>query len=61
MDALIDYRKKAPGVKVALPTQEHFLPIILAAGAASPSSSKVGFPVEGFEFGSLSRRCVQFG
>ena len=61
LDALLDYRNKAPGVELALPTHEHFVPIILAAGAAGPSSDKVGFPVEGFEFGSLSRRCVQFG
>jgi 4,5-DOPA dioxygenase extradiol len=61
VDALVAYRKSAPGVELALPSHEHFVPIILAAGAAWPSSSgTVGFPVEGFEFGSLSRRCVQF-
>ncbi|MGD9765942.1 MAG: dioxygenase [Candidatus Binatia bacterium] len=61
LDALIDYRTKAPGVHVALPSHEHFVPILIAAGAASAAPGAVRFPVEGFEFGSLSRRCVQFG
>ena len=33
-DALLDYRAKAPGVRESLPTHEHFVPMIVAAGAA---------------------------
>ena len=61
MDALRDYRQKAPATAIAHPTVEHFVPIILAAGAASEAATSVTFPVTGFELGSVSRRCVQFG
>ena len=37
-----------------------FLPLLFAAGAASDQLKEVGFPITGFEYGSLSRRCVQF-
>ena len=42
------------------PTQEHFVPLLVAAGAAS-AHDEVSFPVEDFELGSLSMRSVQFG
>lgn len=60
-DALIDFRKRAPAFSSAHPTEEHFLPLLIAAGAASEGASQTSFPVQGFEYGSLSRRCVQFG
>ncbi|QDG54815.1 dioxygenase [Persicimonas caeni] len=60
-DELIDYRNHAPGLRIAHPTVEHFEPILVAAGAASVDEVSTSFPVEGFEFGNLSRRCVQFG
>lgn len=44
----------------AHPTPDHWLPLIYAAGAASPGD-KVGFPVEGFDLGSLSMRHILFG
>src|SRR5438046_113947 len=34
VDALLDYRRRAPGVRESLPTHEHFVPAIVAAGAA---------------------------
>ena len=41
VDALTDYRHKAPGVAVAHPTAEHFVPLLLSVGAASnPHSAK---------------------
>lgn len=60
IDALLDYRKRAPGVREALPTHEHFVPVIVAAGAAGDSSAT--FPITGFWFGgAMTRRSVQFG
>lgn len=59
-DALLAYRAQAPGRIQAHPTEEHFTPLLMAAGAASEHCRSVVFPVEGFEYGSLSRRCVQF-
>jgi 4,5-DOPA dioxygenase extradiol len=60
-DALVDFRVRAPKRAMAHPTEEHFLPLLVAAGAASTKSRAASFPIVGFEYGSLSRRCVQFG
>ena len=61
VDALLDYRNRAPGVREALPTHEHFVPVIAALGAAIGGADKVTFPITGFIAGSLTRRSVQFG
>jgi 4,5-DOPA dioxygenase extradiol len=58
-DELIDYRYRAPHVKQALPTHEHFVPVVVAQGAAD-DSAPVTFPITGFT-GGLTRRSVQFG
>jgi hypothetical protein len=34
VDALLDYRERAPGVRQALPTHEHFVPVLVSMGAA---------------------------
>lgn len=60
-DALIDYRRRAPGVRIALPTHEHFVPALVALGAAADRPGLVRFPIEGFLAGSLTRRSVEFG
>jgi 4,5-DOPA dioxygenase extradiol len=58
-DALLDYRARAPGVRESLPTHEHFVPVILAAGAASDAT--VTFPITGFWGGGvMTRRSAQF-
>ncbi len=59
-DRLIEYNRLAPGVQMAHPTREHFVPILVAAGAAA-GGGKASFPIEGFEYGSIARRTVQFG
>jgi 4,5-DOPA dioxygenase extradiol len=59
-DALVLFRVRAPNLAMAHPTEEHFLPLLVAAGAASTRSRAVTFPITGFEYASLSRRCVQF-
>lgn len=58
LDALADYRRRSPALHVAHPTEEHFLPLLVAAGAASVTTPKVTFPVVGFEHRALSRRSV---
>ena len=58
--ALLDYKKRAPGVRDALPTHEHFVPVIVASGAAP--DDKPTFPITGFWWGgAMTRRSVQFG
>ena len=59
--ALLDYRRRAPGIAMALPTHEHFVPVIVAAGAAEETPGSVSFPITGFVLGSLTRRSVQMG
>ena len=61
VDALLDYRAKGPGAKIALPTQEHFVPLLVALGAAG-SQAKVRFPIDGWWMGMpFTRRSVQLG
>ena len=57
-DALLDYRAKAPGVRESLPTHEHFVPLLVAVGAAPDAA--MTFPISGFWYGgAMSRRSVQ--
>ena len=60
VDALLDYRANAPGVRQALPTHEHFAPLFVTLGAAA-EGEKPSFPIEGWYAGSLTKRSVQFG
>ncbi len=59
-DRLLDYRNEAPDLKMSHPTDEHFRPLLVVAGAASTALDNVQYPIEGFEYGSLSRRSIQF-
>ena len=59
--ALRDYRARAPGVRMALPTHEHFIPVIAAMGASLESNDPAHFPITGMTYGSFSKRSVQFG
>jgi len=60
-DALVDYRNRAPGVRQALPTHEHFVPAVAALGTAVEEPGPVRFPITGFTYGSFTKRSVQFG
>ncbi|MEM8712379.1 MAG: class III extradiol ring-cleavage dioxygenase [Planctomycetota bacterium] len=62
-DALLDFKKAAPGFHLAHPTPEHWLPMLVVAGAGSLGEGPPGaasFPVGGFEYGSLGRLGVEF-
>jgi len=61
MDSLLDYRRKAPAVSMAHPTHEHFVPVIVAAGASALSSVAPTFPITGFWYSSFTKRSVQYG
>ncbi|MBU3066687.1 dioxygenase [Nocardia sp. NEAU-G5] len=39
VDALTDYRRKAPGAAVAHPTADHYVPLLVTVGAASDPGS----------------------
>jgi 4,5-DOPA dioxygenase extradiol len=61
VDSLLDYRRRAPGVRLALPTHEHFVPAVAAFGASIDRVDAVRFPITGFTYGSMTKRSVQFG
>lgn len=46
--------------RLAAPTPDHYLPLLYAAGAAAPGD-RVRFPIEGFDWGSLSMRAAILG
>lgn len=60
VDTLLDYQAKGPASQIALPTREHFIPLLVSLGAAAEDEA-VQFPISGFWMGSLTRRSVQFG
>lgn len=60
VDTLLDYERKAPAANTALPTREHFVPLLVSLGAAADDDA-IQFPITGFWMSSLTRRSVQFG
>ncbi len=61
VDALLDFEKRAPGVALAHPRTEHFVPVVVATGAASVAGDTPTFPIEGFWMGPFSKRSLQYG
>lgn len=61
VDALLDFAKQAPAVQLAHPRTEHFVPLLVAAGAALEGAAPIRYPITGFWFGSFTRRSVQLG
>ncbi len=55
---LIDYEELGPEAKLAVPTPDHYLPLLYVLGSRQEGQS-VGFPVEGFDGGSMSMLAVQ--
>jgi hypothetical protein len=58
--ALVDYRDRAPSAARAHPTEEHFLPLFVAYGAAG-RDAVVERVVDGFENGALARDSFLLG
>lgn len=62
VDALVGFQHQAPAVELALPTWEHYAPLLVAAGAASKGDSATTFPITGWWLdGAFTKRSVQFG
>jgi len=61
VDALLDFRVRAPAAHLALPTWEHYAPVLVAAGAVAGEQPRTAFPITGFWLdGAFTRRSVQF-
>jgi len=58
--ALLDWRRAAPDPYLAHPDDGgHYDVLLVALGAVEATQlTKVSFPVEGFELGALSKRCI---
>ncbi|KAA0254209.1 dioxygenase [Acidobacteria bacterium ACD] len=62
VEALLDFRRRAPASRLALPTWEHYAPVLVAAGAAAEERPAVTFPITGFWIdGAFTKRSVRFG
>jgi 4,5-DOPA dioxygenase extradiol len=58
LDALIDFRAKAPGMPYAHPTIEHFAPLFVALGASSDPEQQPLQVIDGYWMG-LAKRSIQ--
>jgi 4,5-DOPA dioxygenase extradiol len=62
VDALIDFQERAPRARLALPTWEHYAPLLVAVGAAADSGAQTSFPITGWWMdGAFTKRSAQFG
>ena len=55
---LLQYQKLGPDAALAIPTPDHFLPLMHVLGTQQ-ASDKVSFPVEGVDGGSVSMLTVK--
>jgi len=58
VDALVDFRHRAPSVRYAHPTAEHLAPMFVTLGAAADAEAAPTTEVDGYWFG-LSKRSFQ--
>jgi 4,5-DOPA dioxygenase extradiol len=58
VEELSNYRSRAPGIRYAHPTVEHFTPLFVALGAATDPTAPVTTTIDGFVWG-LAKRSFQ--
>ncbi len=58
--AQIDYPTLDPEAMLAIPTPEHYLPLLYVLGAQRPED-KISFPLEGIDLGSISMLSICIG
>ncbi len=59
-DALVEYEAAGRIARLAVPTNDHYLPLLYPAAMSFPEDD-VTFPFTGIEMASMSMRCVRFG
>ena len=60
LEALMDYQSLDASYASAVPTPDHYWPMLYALGAAGFGEKPV-FTFEGFQNGTISMRCMQWG
>jgi 4,5-DOPA dioxygenase extradiol len=55
LDALFDFRQRAPGMPYAHPTVEHFAPLFVTLGAAATADDAPKFTIDGYWLGLAKR------
>jgi 4,5-DOPA dioxygenase extradiol len=61
VDALVDFEVRAPAPRMALPSWEHYAPVLVAAGVVAGQGPRVSFPITGWWMGgAFTKRSVQF-
>lgn len=60
LDALVDYRRRAPAVGYAHRTVDHFVPLFLSIGAGLDTDARSRTAIEGFWMAN-SKRSLEFG
>jgi 4,5-DOPA dioxygenase extradiol len=61
VDELKDFQTRAPAARMALPTWEHYAPVLVTLGAVAGERPRVSFPITGFWLeGAFTKRSVQF-
>jgi 4,5-DOPA dioxygenase extradiol len=62
IDAMVNFKERAPGARMALPTWEHYAPLLVAVGAVASERPTTKFPITGWWMdGAFTKRSVQFG
>ena len=59
VDALLEYKRRAPGLPYAHPTVDHFVPLFVALGASIDKADSGKTVIDGYFLG-LSKRSLQF-
>ncbi|MEK7864066.1 MAG: class III extradiol ring-cleavage dioxygenase, partial [Chloroflexota bacterium] len=59
VDALVDYKRRAPGLPYAHPTVDHFVPLFVSLGASLETADSGRTVIDGYFLG-LSKRSLQF-
>lgn len=55
LDALFDFRNRAPGMPYAHPTVEHFAPLFVTLGSAATPDAPPTFTIDGYWYGLAKR------
>lgn len=58
-DSLFEWERNAPHARLAVPREEHFVPLFIAMGSGKPQE-KAKVIYREYEYGTLSYLCLQF-